>query len=690
MKNVSYSRVLDRVVREHIPDDVNILPQIMARVAQKEPRSMKTKLKLVWTIVLVVFGLGLATTAAFALYRIIFDPGLQSVQDAGLITNLDVTAQPTILPESDKPVFQPHPATIVGLEQTNQGVTVRLDWIYMEEMHLALGFSVKGLAEGMQFGMPGVDFGAAQAEQYRGGNLVLVPNGNGYQGTLLLNQLVRDGVENGRVDIKLDLPLLELVDGQEKVLSDFVFNLQGVPISAGQTQGGETTYSMRVGGQELRLEFLSLTPHGATASLCQPSGQSQSGMRIQDAVIQYGDPAQMEGKGGTPNDRAISYTGPAGEACERVHFPAGYDGESGTVKVTVDKLAGEDRSVDGPWWFYSAPLKRSAIPGLVEPTPTPEPTAVSQTIGDLTATLNWAYADAQRVAIEVHFSNWKPEWSLYEPKAVDQNGNYLLLDYIGAPQPEDQSTVVIIFSTVDSSMLSGQRVQMSVELPLVVPPEYENVLAAFHFDLDLPVYPETVLNPQLEISANGIAMRLERIQMTPSYTIIILCYDKPTHDPSSDWMVGWQSSLQVANLEAHPTGYQLLSDKDYGGNVVKGSGQNSDLVSDLDRCIKLDYPIGHKGESGTVQVTLSIGELEQSIPEVISDEAVQAANQKLAQDGIQMSWYWVTGDGGGSSGPRILQKPEGMEDAEVIRRFYEALGYYFSGPWSFKVSLQPK
>ena len=249
----------------------------------------------------------------------------------------------------------------------------------------------------------------------------------------------------------------------------------------------------------------------------------------------------MEGSTGTPSDRSTPYSGPAGEACERLHFPAGYDGQPDTVKVTVGKLAGGDRSIDGPWWFYVAPLKRSTIPGLIEPTPTPEPTAVSQTIGDLTATLNWAYADAQRVAFEVHFSNWKPEWSLYEPKAVDQNGNVLQLNFLGGPQQDDPATAVIIFSPEDSSILSGQRVRMNVELPLVVAPEYENVLAAFHFDFDLPVYPETVLNAQQEINAHGISMRLERIQMTPSYTIAILCYDKPTHDPGSDWGIGWES-----------------------------------------------------------------------------------------------------------------------------------------------------
>lgn len=66
------------------------------------------------------------------------DPGLQSVQDAGLVTDLDVTAQPTILP-TQTPARTPQPASSPALSQTLEGVTLTLDWVYLEEGRLAMG-----------------------------------------------------------------------------------------------------------------------------------------------------------------------------------------------------------------------------------------------------------------------------------------------------------------------------------------------------------------------------------------------------------------------------------------------------------------------------------------------------------------------------------------------------------------------
>jgi hypothetical protein len=48
-----------------------------------------------------------------------------------------------------------------------------------------------------------------------------------------------------------------------------------------------------------------------------------------------------------------------------------------------------------------------------------------------------------------------------------------------------------------------------------------------------------------------------------------------------------------------------------------------------------------------------------------------------------------SGQGGGGAGPVINQKPEGMTDEQVMRLFYEALGYYFRGPWTFTVEINP-
>ena len=52
-----------------------------------------------------------------------------------------------------------------------------------------------------------------------------------------------------------------------------------------------------------------------------------------------------------------------------------------------------------------------------------------------------------------------------------------------------------------------------------------------------------------------------------------------------------------------------------------------------------------------------------------------------------MDWVISSGYGGGGAGPVITEKPDGMTDEEVIRRFYQLLGYYYPGPWSFVVSI---
>jgi len=123
------------------------------------------------------------------------------------------------------------------------------------------------------------------------------------------------------------------------------------------------------------------------------------------------------------------------------------------------------------------------------------------------------------------------------------------------------------------------------------------------------------------------------------------------------------------------------------GNIGKGLKPDWVIPVNTGRCVVVGYPVGHHNRSETL--TLTIGELEQSLPEVIPDEQIQMARQKLRQEGIEMDWVVSFGNGGGGGGPVITKKPEGMTDEEVIRRFYELLGYYYPGPWSFGVPVNP-
>jgi hypothetical protein len=88
-------------------------------------------------------------------------------------------------------------------------------------------------------------------------------------------------------------------------------------------------------------------------------------------------------------------------------------------------------------------------------------------------------------------------------------------------------------------------------------------------------------------------------------------------------------------------------------------------------------------------LTLAIPELEQSMPDIIPDGQLQAARQKLLAQGIDMDWVTFSGNGGGGAGPEIHKTPAGMTEAQVMRLFWDTLGYYHPGPWIFTVEIKP-
>jgi hypothetical protein len=54
-----------------------------------------------------------------------------------------------------------------------------------------------------------------------------------------------------------------------------------------------------------------------------------------------------------------------------------------------------------------------------------------------------------------------------------------------------------------------------------------------------------------------------------------------------------------------------------------------------------------------------------------------------------MDWVTSSGNGGGGAAPVINKKPDGMTDEQVMRLFFEALGYYHPGPWVFRLEIDP-
>ncbi len=123
-----------------IQKNVNICPRIKDVFTAKIIPLIHPKVKLSLTVVIVLGALIAVATAAYAFYRIMIDPGLQNVENKGLVVNFNQASAPT--------VFAAVPTQLVqssGPSSTHKGITVTLNWAYADENRLAIQMAVEGL-----------------------------------------------------------------------------------------------------------------------------------------------------------------------------------------------------------------------------------------------------------------------------------------------------------------------------------------------------------------------------------------------------------------------------------------------------------------------------------------------------------------------------------------------------------------
>lgn len=671
---------LQAIARREVPEDTNLLPQIAAHFKQKETVPMKSKRKLIWTVLLVLLGLALVSGAAYALYNYFSgDAGMEAVSQAGMVNEVNATALPTILP-SATPL---PPAVPLGTAQTLRGVTLTLNWVYLDDMWQAIGFSVSELAEDQRLGIPQLGFGKIQPEQYRGAGMALSPSNTGLEGMYVVHQIVRDSATfmtaDTLTDVSVEIPLL---DGNGQVLDTFRFTAPQVLVH--QTPyGGGNIYAVRANGLEMRLEWVALTPTETRAKLCydQPAGAS---LKLEQAVLQSEQDAEsLFDTPAIPVQQVIETTVEDSQRCAEVVFPPSAR-DARALRLVVDTLKDAGGTeVAGPWEFILSTLpQQTIIPGI-----TP---LGSQSIDNVKVTLLQAYADALRVAV-VYRVEGAPEGQFASLELIDPEGKPFNTG--GSITPDENDPGVFIASLTfteppaykaDSGVFSHREPVVDGrfvgKLKITINPWEPQGGQAFTFDLDLPAYPPLILTIGQSQSANGVQMVLEKLEVTPSYTQAYLCYDKPT---AADWMLSYDKTiLQIGRSQAQINNYALVLDQDYG---IQNRPEWATLPGSP-RCVIAGFAVGHHSQPETL--TLTVG-LEQSVPEVIPDDQLQAARQQLRQQGIEMDWVTFSGNGGGGAGPKITQKPDGMTDEEVLRRFYEALGYHFPGKWIFTLDIQP-
>ncbi len=685
MKEPGMKDMLENIARRHTPENINLWPDVELRL-RKDAVTMKPRLKLSWSLVLLILALILVTTVAYALYRYLNDPGLQAAQDAGLFTNVNATAQSMPLTPSGLFDAGSGSATMIGSEQTMEGVTLKLDWVYVEDAQQLFHVSASGLSPDMRFGIPHVTYADVTPEQYRGAIFSLDGSGT-VTGTYLSNQLVRrNGQPGGKVDMQIDVPLVERQAGQSTEVASFHFDLKDIKVIVPQGGGGGNSYAVRVNGLEMRLEYAIVTPSYTEAQICYQLPSAGKDWVIAGATVQYAEPTQLVGEP-VPADSYAEVSEAGNERCTDVNFPRGKGAGNVAFTVTANGLVARDtqEKVNGAWQFNTGLIDDIHIAGVDTATPTPEAPPPSETVGDLTATLKWAYIDSNRMAFTVHLDGLKQGYAVGNVALQDADGNGVNVGANFQAQDSDPSTFIIGLTPMAG--FKGDRFKGKLVIDVTNSPGSQFPLAEFSFDLDLPVYQALVIEPRQVVTANGIEMMLQTVRTAPSFTDAYLCYQKPT---TADWMVAGidaeNVSLQIGNDKATMNTYALLFDSDYG-DLGKGGEPSWKPAIEKGRCVKVGFPVGHHGKPETL--TLTVNELQQSMPEVIPDADVKKAQEILKAQGIEMDYMTFSGNGGGGGGMVYRKLPEGMTEAEAYWRFMEALGYVYQGPWVFTIQLNP-
>jgi hypothetical protein len=400
--------------------------------------------------------------------------------------------------------------------------------------------------------------------------------------------------------------------------------------------------------------------------------------------IQSGYPAQARGTG-APADALLPAPDEDGLACAVAQFNRSLVESGEPLLITIDRIADKTRA----WDLLVEPTERgpfSEVPALV---PTPRPTLDSQSAGGLSANLIWAYADQRRVALELKFDGWKDSFQVAGFGGKDAQGTPIE-GFAGPYKQDDPSVFLLQLDFVPGMLAADGSVSMQLDVPVYDSSQSDLPLASFHFDLaNLPVYPELTREINQSVTANGIDMRLVSIRYTPSYSTLVLCYNKPPNvGANGDWWPGHKHmTLTIGGIQtSFDYGYFLTdSDPRYSGK----SNQPPSLPSIPDgRCIELGFPVGNLASENAQPAVLAIPQLEVSLPEVIPQAEIDAANAKLQAQGIQVEQHiFTSGSGGGGGGPQFVQKPAGMSDEEALEKLYQALGYQYAGPWVLTFDL---
>jgi hypothetical protein len=304
-----------------------------------------------------------------------------------------------------------------------------------------------------------------------------------------------------------------------------------------------------------------------------------------------------------------------------------------------------------------------------------KPEVEPQTINGVTVSIDWAYADEGRIALHYTISglDW-PEGTYMDPMQEIQITSPSIPDLWMGGGGNNRSLVEqgTITGEVDQRLVDGAldaQKNPNIRVNVNIPVEGPTKIGTFPFKLDLPVLEGTrIENIDQTVVANNVAMTLKSTRLTPSYMEALICFQMPS-------AVDWGLTASILSIGGKDYSYS-------SGGMMQGAEGKSFRLTDPERCSSIGFDI-IQDESANA-LTLSVPSLMGSVPEIIDQERVDRANQRLADSGIEFQYANV--DHGGNI--EVLKRPEGKTDQEIYPLIWNALADQYEGPWLFTVPVQ--
>jgi hypothetical protein len=201
------------------------------------------------------------------------DPGLQTVEAAGLVTDLEMAPEPTIL-SSDSSI---------------ENISVILNWVYIDEGRLVLGVSMASVPPDLTLGTPTITgHPSLRSDLTFSSNAVEDENASQFIFSAY-NPIRAD--ENAReISFGIDVPLIETGDADKDPLAVYHYDLEGVPVHKGRTYETTQSFPAEVNELEFLVKSFKFMPSFTEVEFCtNMSAKEILALRKSDISLRIGE-----------------------------------------------------------------------------------------------------------------------------------------------------------------------------------------------------------------------------------------------------------------------------------------------------------------------------------------------------------------------------------------------------------------